>query len=165
VLRCDPVRLFIFDADDTLRRTLIPGQPCPHGPDEWALMPGVRETLSHYDWASGRLRVGIASNQDHIGYGLLRESVARRLLHDMVAEAFGPVRPAAKIELCPRSAGGKEPCWKPRPGMLHAIMAHFRTPPYCTVFIGNSGSDRLAACAAGVAFMWRDDFFGPCGHR
>lgn len=159
MLRRDPVRLFIFDADDTLRRTRVPGQPCPHGPDEWELMPGVRETLARYDWHSGRLRLGIASNQDHVGYGLLTEASARLLLQEMVKAAFGKVHPAPRIELCPRSGGGPGGCWKPHPRMLLSIMAHFRTPPHRSVFIGNSGSDRDCALAAGVAFMWRDDFF------
>src|SRR5689334_11626787 len=36
-------RLFIFDADDTLRHTLVPGQPSPRAADEWELLPGVAE--------------------------------------------------------------------------------------------------------------------------
>lgn len=161
VLTSDPVRLFIFDADDTLRRTRVPGQPCPHRPDEWELMPGVREILARYDWAQGQLQVGIASNQDHVGFGLLSESTARRLLRDMVAAAFGTVRPEPRIELCPRADAGRDGCWKPHPRMLLTIMTHFGTPPHRTVFIGNTESDRQAAHAAGSAFMWRDGFFGP----
>lgn len=159
MLRGDPVQLFIFDADDTLRRTCVPGQPCPHGPGEWELMPGVRETLARYNWRSGRLRVGIASNQDHVGYGLITETTARRLLQEMVSAAFGHVHPAPRIELCPHSRGGPGACWKPHPAMLLSIMAHFRMPPHRAVFIGNCDSDREAAHAARIAFLWRDDFF------
>lgn len=157
----DPVRLFIFDADDTLRRTRVPGQPCPHGPEEWELLPDVRAVLQRYDWSSSGLRVGIASNQDHVGYGLVSETLARRMLSDMVRAAFGPLQPPARIELCPRAVPPPHGCWKPSPRMLYRIMAHFRVPPHRTVFIGNSVSDRRAAVAAGSRFMWRDDFFRP----
>src|SRR4051812_5888891 len=81
------VALVIFDADGTLRRTLVPGQPCPCSPDEWALMPGVRETLAAVDWRARHLRVGVASNQDWIGYGRVAIDTCRRLLHDMIVAA------------------------------------------------------------------------------
>ncbi len=158
-LRRDPVRLFVFDADDTLRYTRVPGQPCPHAPDEWELMPDVRRTLARFDWSASDLRVGVASNQDHVGYGLVAETTARRLLRDMVEAAFGPVRPEPRIELCTAPNTAAEGCWKPRPRMLLRIMEHFKMPPHRTVFIGNSDSDRKAALAARVAFISRERFF------
>lgn len=39
------VKLIMFDADGTLRRCTVPGQPCPNNPDEWELMPNIKETL------------------------------------------------------------------------------------------------------------------------
>src|SRR3954469_25785878 len=77
-------QLFIFDADDTLRRTTAPGKPCPHHPGEWELIPGVRETLSQLPWdhPSGP-RLGLASNQDQVAYGFLTSEMARRLLRDL----------------------------------------------------------------------------------
>ena len=38
--------LIVFDADGTLRRTVVPDQPCPRAAGEWILMPGVREVLA-----------------------------------------------------------------------------------------------------------------------
>src|SRR5205085_2553999 len=59
-------RLVIFDADDTLRRTIVPGQPCPHAEGEWELLPGVRARLHRIP---PDVYIGVASNQDHVGYG------------------------------------------------------------------------------------------------
>src|SRR3954468_24111539 len=77
-------RLVVFDADDTLRQTTVPGKPCPHSPDEWTLKPGVEELLHSIPWGepSGP-RVGVASNQDHVAYGLLSLEMAQRLLRDL----------------------------------------------------------------------------------
>src|SRR4051794_40670065 len=77
----DRYRLFIFDADDTLRRTTVPGRPCPWGPEDWELLPGVQEVLSAARWNHpGGPTMGIASNQDHVGYGHLSLETARDLL-------------------------------------------------------------------------------------
>src|SRR3954469_23477687 len=81
-------KLFIFDADDTLRRTTAPGKPCPHRPGEWVLMPGVRDRLSQVQWGSaGGPLFGIASNQDQVGYGHLTLTMARNLLRDLAHAA------------------------------------------------------------------------------
>ncbi len=155
----DRTRLFIFDADDTLRQTTVPGQPCPHRPGEWELLPGVRERLCRYEWGVGGLHLGIASNQDHVGYGVLDAEMAWRLLADLVSAAFGPVVAHARIELCPHVPEAGCLCRKPRPGMLQAVMAHHRVPPHQTLFVGNADGDRMAAALAGTRFMWAADFF------
>ena len=41
-----PARLVVFDADGTLRRTTVPGQPCPRASDQWELLPD--ETGGYY---------------------------------------------------------------------------------------------------------------------
>ena len=73
-----PVRLYIFDADGTLRRTTVEGLPCPNRPGEWELIPGVRGRLAEIDW--GRARFGVASNQGGVGLGYLSLAAARGLL-------------------------------------------------------------------------------------
>src|SRR3954469_23765035 len=83
------VRLIIFDADGTLRRTTVEGLPCPNRPGEWELIPGVRERLGEIDWGAGGARFGVASNQGGVGVGYLSLTAARRLLEEMVVEAFG----------------------------------------------------------------------------
>jgi D-glycero-D-manno-heptose 1,7-bisphosphate phosphatase len=156
----DHYALFIFDADDTLRRTTVPGKPCPHAPSEWELLPRVRETLSSVTWGSpGNPQLGVASNQDQVGYGRLSMEMAGRLLHDLALAATGTEPEAAALQLCPHTSESGCDCRKPKPGMLVSIMRHYRVVPGDTVFIGNHESDREAAANAGTAFIWAADFF------
>lgn len=152
--------LLIFDADDTLRRTVAPGQPCPRTPEEWKLMPGVRETLCRLEWDKpGGPRLGVASNQDQVGYGLLSLDMARRLLHDLVIAATGVQPDDAALQLCPHPLEVQCNCRKPKPGMLLAIMRHYGIGGADTLFVGNDEVDREAAARAGTAFTWSADLF------
>jgi D-glycero-D-manno-heptose 1,7-bisphosphate phosphatase len=154
-------QLFIFDADDTLRRTTVPGQPCPHGPNEWELMPGVRETLNRISWGEpGAPVLGIASNQDHVAYDHLTLEEARQLLRDLVVAATGTTPADAALQLCPHALDAACDCRKPSAGMLLNIMSHYGIEPEATVFVGNSEVDREAAERAGVAFVWSERLFG-----
>jgi D-glycero-D-manno-heptose 1,7-bisphosphate phosphatase len=154
-----PYALLIFDADDTLRRTTIPGRPCPRGPGEWELIPGVREILSGIDWGSGTPRFGVASNQDQIAFELLAEDTAARLLQEMADAAIGAAARDALIRLCPHSAGARCICRKPAPGMLLDLCRAAAVPPARGLFVGNAETDREAARRAGMAFGWADVFF------
>lgn len=49
---------------------------------------------------------------------------------------------------------------KPNPGMLHQAMADFQVRPHECLMVGDREEDRLAAEAAGVAFVWAKEFFG-----
>jgi D-glycero-D-manno-heptose 1,7-bisphosphate phosphatase len=154
-------KLFIFDADDTLRRTTAPGKPCPHGPGEWVLMPGVRAALSGVAWGSnGGPYLGIASNQDHVAYGHLTLDTARRLLRDLACSAADFIPPEAALQLCPHALEQDCECRKPNPGMLRTILEYYRVSPRDTLFVGNHEVDRLAASRAATAFSWSTDFFG-----
>jgi D-glycero-D-manno-heptose 1,7-bisphosphate phosphatase len=157
----DQYRLFIFDADDTLRRTVVPGKPCPHHPAEWELIPGVGEILAEVSWDHpDGPRLGIASNQDHVGYGHLSLAAARGLLRDLARSATHHVPPDEALQLCPHALELPCECRKPKPGMLLAIMRHYRVGPADTLFVGNHEVDREAAARAGTAFQWAEDFFG-----
>ena len=154
-------RLIIFDADDTLRRTTVPGKPCPHRPDEWELLPGVRELLSRQVWnRSGGPCLGIASNQDHVAYGHLSLSMARDLLRDLARAAAGCVPADPALQLCPHALDISCACRKPQPGMLLAIMDHYGVAPDHTLYVGNHPIDAEAAARAGTAFRWSQDLFG-----
>ena len=157
-------RLVVFDADDTLRQTVVPGKPCPHGPEEWVLRPGVTELLHRIPWgtASGP-HVGLASNQDHIAHGLLSFEMARRLLRDLALAATGSLPGEAALQLCPHSRDAGCECRKPEPGMLLKIMEHYSVAPEETLFVGDADADREAAARAGVRFMWAGDLFGRVG--
>jgi D-glycero-D-manno-heptose 1,7-bisphosphate phosphatase len=157
----DGYRLVVFDADDTLRKTIVPGKPCPHRPGEWVLKPRVREVLQRVSWGeqSGP-QVGLASNQDQVAYGLLSLEMARRLLRDLAVAATGntPAEPA--LQLCPHSRDEGCQCRKPEPGMLLNIMNYYGVDPADTLFVGDSEVDREAAARAGTSFMWAADLFG-----
>jgi D-glycero-D-manno-heptose 1,7-bisphosphate phosphatase len=153
-------KLFIFDADDTLRRTTTPGRPCPHSPEEWVLMPGVRQILSRVPWGkTGSPHLGIASNQDQVAHGYLTLGMARDLLRDLARSAAAFEPPDAALQLCPHALELVCQCRKPRPGMLLAIMSHYRVAPQDTLFVGNHQVDREAALHAGTAFEWSAEFF------
>jgi D-glycero-D-manno-heptose 1,7-bisphosphate phosphatase len=154
-------QLYIFDADDTLRRTTVPGQPCPRGPGQWVLLPNVRQTLAQVCWnqPSGPV-LGIASNQDQVAYGHLSLETARGLLRDLVRAAAGVEVADGALQLCPHPADLECSCRKPAPGMLNAIVAHYGAAREATLFVGNHQMDRDAAARAGIGFVWAGDFFG-----
>lgn len=156
----DRYRLFIFDADDTLRRTTVPGKPCPHSPAEWALMPGVADLLGRVAWnqAEGP-QLGIASNQDQVAYGHLSLEMARKLLRDLARRATHIVPADGALQLCPHPLELDCNCRKPKPGMLLAIMRHYGIGPAETVYVGNHPIDYEAALRAGTAFRWSTDVF------
>ncbi len=162
--------LWVFDADDTLRRTLVPGRPCPYRETEWELLPGVAETLRPVQWNRlGGPRLGLASNQDRVGYGHLSERAARALLRSLALAAAGVTLPDAALQLCPHRAEEGCECRKPRPGMILRLMRHYRVGAGRTVFVGNHENDRRAAAAAGVRFLEARDLFSssaaPSGRR
>ncbi|MFL6336560.1 MAG: HAD-IIIA family hydrolase [Pyrinomonadaceae bacterium] len=155
-----PVRLYIFDADGTLRRTTVEGLPCPNRPGEWELIPGVRERLAKIDWGAGGARFGVASNQGGVGVGYLSLTAARRLLEEMVVQAFGVAEaPPGSIELCPHAPQSGCPCRKPQPLMLKRLMRRFGAEPHETLFVGDMDKDEGAARAAGTRFVWAHEFF------
>lgn len=158
-------RLVIFDADDTLRRTLIPAQPCPRAPGEWELIPGVSAQLRALPWGHDGLRLGVASNQDQIAYGHLTEEMARTLLVDMIGAATGHVPPPAAIQLCPHSLESQCYCRKPEPAMLLRIMSYYGVPAPETLFVGNAPTDQEAARRAGASFAFANDFFDGVGNN
>jgi D-glycero-D-manno-heptose 1,7-bisphosphate phosphatase len=155
-----PVKLYVFDADGTLRRSTVPGQPCPNRPGDWELIPGVRERLARIDWGPHGARFGIATNQGGVGLGYLTLGVARAMLYEMVEQAFGFPPPPGSIEICPHAPYLNCPCRKPNPGMLLSLMRRFRVPPDQTLFVGDMDKDEEAARRAETRFAWAHDFFG-----
>ena len=154
-----PVRLYIFDADGTLRRTTVPGLPCPNAPGEWELIPGVRRRLARVRWGEGGARFGVATNQGGVGLGYLTLKRAHALLAEMVVEAFGVWPPEGSIEICPHAPHLGCPCRKPEPLMLQRLMRRFGVSNDETLFVGDMDRDEQAARRAGARFMWARDFF------
>mgnify|MGYP003479195535 CR=1 FL=1 len=153
-------KLLIFDADGTLRRCTVAGQPCPNKPSEWELLPGVKDLLARYKWAPD-LMLGVASNQGGVGLGLLSEETATNLLVDMYVEITGCWPPSHMIQVCPHAPTAGCDCRKPKPLMLQRIMrAAGEFSPEETTFIGDQAGDEQAAAAARCSFIWARDFFG-----
>jgi D-glycero-D-manno-heptose 1,7-bisphosphate phosphatase len=149
-------KLIIFDADGTLRRTTVAGQPCPNAPGEWVLMPGVKERLAAIDPST---KLGIASNQAGVALGFLSHSMAYQLLVDLCRILDLPQR-RWRIEYCPHHPRERCACRKPEPGMLDAIMLHYDVDdPAEVLYVGDLESDRECAARAGVPFMWAHTFF------
>jgi D-glycero-D-manno-heptose 1,7-bisphosphate phosphatase len=150
--------LVVFDADGTLRWTTVPGQRCPHRPDEWRLMPGVDRVLR--DLRAGGTRLAVASNQNDVALGFLTREAAQRMLEDTVEAACGTRPSDAIVALCTCPPASDCPCRKPRPGMLEGILAQAGVAPAHALMVGDLDIDRRAAEAAGMPFRWAAEYFG-----
>lgn len=147
--------LFLFDADGTLRRCTVPGQPCPNRDGEWEIIPGVREILANMTFHS----FGIISNQAGVALGYLTEDTAKNLLYSLASKAFGQPPAPGAIQVCPHAPKTCS-CRKPSPEMLQRVMRLYGYGPASTIYIGDQEDDRLAATAAGCSFVWAWEFFG-----
>lgn len=147
-------KLIIFDADGTLRRCTIPGQPCPSKNDEWELMPGVKEKIATLP---DGVRFGIVSNQGGVGLGFMPQEVAWQMLVELAALAL---RDRCVALMCTHAPKDGCLCRKPSPLMLYQAMEAANAKPRETLYVGDMDSDREAAQRAGVAFLWAWEFFG-----
>src|SRR3569833_185522 len=109
-------RLYIFDADGTLRWTRVPGQFCPYRAGEWELMPNVSRVLRGIHWGAST-RLAIASNQDPVAWGCLSGADARAMWRDTLTAAVGRLPRGTRIELCTRPPPQLCMQRKPWPGM------------------------------------------------
>ena len=152
------IKLYIFDADGTLRQATIPGQPTPDHEGEWELLPNVKERLNKILSEDENAMIGIASNQGGVELGYLSEQQARKLLNDLYRELTGKIPPKGMVQLCPDF---KEPseCRKPKPGMLQEIIKYAGVSLDQAIFIGDHEDDRHADKNAGIEFVWATDFF------
>src|SRR5438128_6653535 len=136
-MRLRDIKLFIFDADGTLRRSTVPNQPTPNKDGEWELLPKVKETLQDILSRRPDIVIAIASNQGGIELGYLPRKQARKLLDDLYRELMGKRAPKGMIQLCPDFKRPSD-CRKPNPGMLQKIIEQARVPHKQTIFVGNS---------------------------
>lgn len=156
-----PIKLYVFDADGTLRGCTVPGQPCPNRAGEWELLPNVKERLARIRWDE---RAGphfaVATNQGGVGLGYFTAAEARSLVVDLVAAAFGRPAPPGSIEICTHAPHAGCPCRKPKGEMLARLMRRFGARADETLYVGDMETDERAARAAGCRFRWAHEFFG-----
>jgi D-glycero-D-manno-heptose 1,7-bisphosphate phosphatase len=157
------MELVIFDKDGTL----IAGcdkRPA-NTPAEQVPLPGVVAKLAQLRRAGYKL--GIASNQGGVAWGILSESQAQALVKDAATKVGGV--DFWRCCCCDERAAQANPGSpfarpsrrrKPRPGMLQEIMIAAGCKPADTLMVGDQESDRQAAQASGCHFVWSKDFFG-----
>jgi D-glycero-D-manno-heptose 1,7-bisphosphate phosphatase len=156
-------KLYIFDADGTLRWTRVPGQRFPLASDEWALLPNVAERLAEIRWSSTGPWLAIASNQPAVGEGVLSERLARRMLADTLVAALGRLPAHTLIEVCTCPDWRECHRKKPSPGMLTKLLDEYDVRPSEAVFVGDQPIDAEAARRAGIRFVEARTFFAPDG--
>ena len=154
------VRLLFLDRDGTLNRTF--GARPPNTPAEVELLPGTRRVLQAHVTLGWRLV--IVTNQGGVAAGYLTQEQAYAIQRRVVEKLALPV---AASYLCPhmRDAAVADyaldcPNRKPKPGFLLTALDTFGALAADCLFVGDSSTDRDAACAAGVPFCWADRFFG-----
>ena len=150
--------LLLVDLDGTIRTCTVPGQPCPNGPGEQVLIPEAVTALVDA-WGCGVPIVGI-TNQGGIGLGFMSEADFRETIQELNRMLFEEGNGLAidKIKVCAHRPDAGCPCRKPSRVMLDGAIHEANADPRHVLFVGDRDSDRLAAKAAGVRFMWAADW-------
>lgn len=117
-------------------------------PGELTLIPGSPEAVRRFNEAGHT--VVLVTNQSVVGRGIITAST----LEAIHARLFdGLARAGARldhIEICTDPPWAETERRKPRPGMLIAALARFRTLPAQALMIGDDLRDLQAAAAANV---------------
>jgi D-glycero-D-manno-heptose 1,7-bisphosphate phosphatase len=153
--------LYLFDVDDTLRRALLFPPIGALAPWDQRVLPGRAERLQALK-ADGH-RIGAATNQGTVAFGLVSEARMRRGLDELNRRLGGTLEwigvcPHHPMALLPRYRRACD-CRKPRPGLLLQALAYFLVPAAEAVFIGDRLTDEQAALAAGFQFVFANRFF------
>lgn len=158
------MRLVIFDKDNTLIAAC--GKRPANAPAEQVPLPGVVAKLAQL--RSLGYKLAIASNQGGVAWGFLTESQAQALVKDAARKVGGvdfwrcccyDERAVVRNPSSPFAQPSRRR--KPAPGMLREIMRVAQVTPAQTMMVGDQESDRQAAEAAGVRFVWAKEFFQP----
>lgn len=151
-------QLVIFDFNDTLVGTKS-GATFQKSADDWQFLPGRIEKCKKLNQEG--VILALASNQGGVAYGYMSEVEMLAEFH-VVAEKLGLqhlgvcfTHPKASIEEYRREDSRR----KPGPGMLQEAMARFEVLPDKVLMVGDRPEDEQAASAAGVAFIWAEEYF------
>lgn len=167
-------KLLILDKDGTL---VIPasGEPFPTGPSDQKL---ISESIPHRinQYRAAGYEVAIATNQggvaaghktlgsaiDEVMFAMDLCGVEYALLAPSYEEKFGEAVWIDKSDggqFIKTITNGAVRFRKPAPGMIGALALRiYGTDPCEVLMVGDMDSDRDAALAAGVRFMWAKDF-------
>jgi HAD superfamily hydrolase (TIGR01662 family) len=151
--------LYIFDKDGTLVQD-IDGKRPPNTLDEQKPIHGVLAKCQALI-AEGHL-LAVASNQGGVAFGYITATEAHAMVKQ-IADYIG----ATTYAVCVTHPNGKRKAAKresrfrkPNGGMIEYLMDSFGVSAADTVYIGDLDTDREAAEAAGVKFVYAKDFFG-----
>lgn len=154
-------KVWLFDADGTLRRCTRRNQACPNAPDEWEVIPAAQKRIMEMDWSQSAF--GIVSNQGGVALGYLTEEMAKQLLADLCAMLFKKPWKKGAIQICVHAPDAGCSCRKPKPEMIFKALAALHASGLRAeevVYVGDLETDRQTAEAARVSFMWAWEFAG-----
>ena len=168
-----PMKLAIFDKDNTLT-TPKSGARFVQNPEDQMLLPGVAEgiaALAANGWA-----IAIASNQGGVAAGHKSEDDALsemahclKLLPQISVALFCPdfegwiciavsQNNSKMLNICRDYADLKQQYRKPGRGMLMAAQRFLGGDFEEVFFVGDRPEDEQAAAAAGVPFLWANEW-------
>lgn len=154
-------RALILDKDGTICRSKS-GKDFVNSADDQELIPGVRETLTHFRELYPKVPFLIASNQGGVAFGQITMQQASDCVNAAIKEIGGTL-----AVFCPEHPEGTVPPYnvesdyrKPKPGMLLFLLNEVGIGPGDALMIGDRPEDEQAAIAAGTDFEWADKFFG-----
>lgn len=140
------MKLAVFDVDGTL----TPRRSTSTSTFERILLPGVETKLATLKQQG--IILALATNQG----GAYRRQSIRLFMGEVLAHLRWLQRTLGIDAI--RFATTEERK-KPKPSMLNELMHQFSATPMETLFVGDDGTDRLAAKAAGVQFVYANEFF------
>lgn len=153
--------LYIFDVDKTL---VGPLDGFAKVLDDQQPLPGVIEKLAELR-AQGHA-LAAATQKGGCAWGIMTEAMANTLIKDALRKVGGVdawrvcYNDPKAARIFPDSVLSRDHPWrKPNPGMLISLMDELEFSPDQTTFVGDMDTDRQAAQAAGVTFVWAKDFF------
>lgn len=151
---------FIFAKDGTLCRSKL-GRDFINDPEDQELIPEVEEKLAEIREQFPNSPFLIASNQSGVAFGTLTMAQASDCVNAAIKAIGGTL-----ATFCPEHPQGLVPPFdiesdyrKPRPGMLLFLLNEIGISPGRALMIGDRPEDEEAAIAAGVDFVWADQFF------
>ncbi|MFT3741942.1 MAG: D-glycero-beta-D-manno-heptose 1,7-bisphosphate 7-phosphatase [Gammaproteobacteria bacterium] len=134
--------MIILDRDGVIN------EDSPHfikNPAEWHPIPGSLEAIAALNRAGHQ--VVVATNQSGIGRGLFTEADLQQI-HDKMQRALAEVGGHLDgIFYCPHHPDAGCDCRKPKPGLLHQIVAQFNIDLRQAVLIGDDERDIVCAQA------------------